>query len=95
MQLIVIDVRWFRVCRTGRLGFYHVLKSNIKCHAVFFFPDPALGFQGQLDKLEQLRKEIPNAHVLDQFANAANPEAHFRWTGSTDLCTGASDLIRE
>eukprot|EP00267_Zea_mays_P047140 XP_020399570.1 putative inactive cysteine synthase 2 isoform X1 [Zea mays] len=57
--------------------------------------DPALGFQGQLDKLEQLRKEIPNAHVLDQFANAANPEAHFRWTGSTDLCTGASDLIRE
>jgi cysteine synthase len=61
----------------------------------FFFPDPALGFQGQLDKLEQLRKEIPNAHVLDQFANAANPEAHFRWTGSTDLCTGASDLIRE
>ncbi|AQL02091.1 Pyridoxal-5'-phosphate-dependent enzyme family protein [Zea mays] len=57
--------------------------------------DPALGFQGQLDKLEQLRKEIPNAHVLDQFANAANPEAHFRWTGSADLCTGASDLIRE
>ncbi|CAN6165099.1 unnamed protein product [Urochloa humidicola] len=35
--------------------------------------DPTLGFQGQLDKVEQLKKEIPNVHVLDQFANAANP----------------------
>ncbi|KAG0512801.1 hypothetical protein BDA96_10G045600 [Sorghum bicolor] len=43
--------------------------------------DPTLGFQGQLDKVEQLKKEIPNVHVLDQFANAANPEAHFKWTG--------------
>ncbi|CAL5036785.1 unnamed protein product [Urochloa decumbens] len=42
--------------------------------------DPRLGFQGQLDKLEQLKKEIPNVHVLDQSANAANPEAHFTWT---------------
>jgi cysteine synthase A len=44
--------------------------------------DPSLGFQGQLDKVEQLKKEIPNVHVLDQFANAANPEAHFTWTGT-------------
>ncbi|CAL5036787.1 unnamed protein product [Urochloa decumbens] len=43
--------------------------------------DPTLGFQGQLDKVEELKKEIPNVHVLDQFANAANPEAHFTWTG--------------
>jgi cysteine synthase A len=46
------------------------------------FSDPTLGFQGQLDKLEQLKKEIPNVHFLDQTANAANPEAHFTWTGS-------------
>ncbi|RLN11292.1 hypothetical protein C2845_PM09G02980 [Panicum miliaceum] len=38
-----------------------------------------LGAEGQLDKVEQLNKEIPNVHVLDQFANAANPEAHFTW----------------
>ncbi|RCV20667.1 hypothetical protein SEVIR_4G072600v4 [Setaria viridis] len=43
--------------------------------------DPMLGFQGQLDKVEQLKKDLPNVHVLDQFANAANPEAHFAWTG--------------
>ena len=46
------------------------------------FLDPTLGFQGQLDKVEQLKKEIPNVHILDQFANAANPEAHFTWTGT-------------
>ncbi|GJM94750.1 hypothetical protein PR202_ga11425 [Eleusine coracana subsp. coracana] len=43
--------------------------------------DPALGFQGQDDKVEKLKKDLPNVHVLDQFANAANPEAHHRWTG--------------
>ncbi|XP_072961394.1 cysteine synthase-like [Typha angustifolia] len=43
--------------------------------------DPSLGFQGQVDKIEQLKKEIPNAYVLDQFTNAANPDAHLRWTG--------------
>lgn len=46
------------------------------------FSDPTLGFQGQLDKVEQLKKDLPNVHVLDQFANAANPEAHFTWTGT-------------
>ena len=44
--------------------------------------DPALGFQGQVDKVEQLKKELPNVHVLDQFSNPANPEAHIRWTGT-------------
>ncbi|TVU12594.1 hypothetical protein EJB05_46245, partial [Eragrostis curvula] len=43
--------------------------------------DPILRFQGQIDKVAQLKKDIPNVHVLDQFANAANPEAHFKWTG--------------
>ncbi|CAN6215087.1 unnamed protein product [Urochloa humidicola] len=52
--------------------------------------DPTLGFQGQLDKVEQLKKEIPNVHVLDQFANAANPEAHFTWTGKVDIFVAGS-----
>jgi len=57
------------------------------------FSDPTLGFHGQLDKVEQLKKEIPNVHVLDQFANAANPEAHFKWTGNY-LYKGPSNHIR-
>ncbi|KQK19851.1 hypothetical protein BRADI_1g50832v3 [Brachypodium distachyon] len=43
--------------------------------------DPALGFPGITDKVEQLKKELPNVHVLDQFVNPANPDAHVRWTG--------------
>uniref|UniRef100_A0A0E0IPQ5 Tryptophan synthase beta chain-like PALP domain-containing protein n=1 Tax=Oryza nivara TaxID=4536 RepID=A0A0E0IPQ5_ORYNI len=36
---------------------------------------------GQLDKVEQIKNDMPNVHHLDQFKNAANPEAHFVWTG--------------
>ncbi|XP_066378954.1 cysteine synthase, chloroplastic/chromoplastic-like isoform X1 [Miscanthus floridulus] len=43
--------------------------------------DPALGFPGMFDKVEQLRKQLPNVHVLNQVTNKANSEAHFRLTG--------------
>uniref|UniRef100_A0ACD6AAG4 Uncharacterized protein n=1 Tax=Avena sativa TaxID=4498 RepID=A0ACD6AAG4_AVESA len=49
--------------------------------AELFLTDPALGFPGIWDKVEQLKKELPNVHVLDQFSNPANPDAHVRWTG--------------
>ncbi|VAH98019.1 unnamed protein product [Triticum turgidum subsp. durum] len=49
--------------------------------AELFITDPTLGFPGLVDKVEQLKKELPNVHVLDQFANPANPDAHIRWTG--------------
>jgi cysteine synthase A len=44
--------------------------------------DPTLGFQGLVDKVEQLKKELPNVHVLNQFSNPANQEAHMRLTGT-------------
>jgi cysteine synthase A len=45
--------------------------------------DPAQhGFKALLDTVEQLRKDVKNAYVLDQFTNSANPDAHFRWTGN-------------
>uniref|UniRef100_A0A1D1YEQ2 Cysteine synthase, chloroplastic/chromoplastic n=2 Tax=Anthurium amnicola TaxID=1678845 RepID=A0A1D1YEQ2_9ARAE len=43
--------------------------------------DSKLGFQGQLEKLDQLKANIPNVYVLDQFSNPANPAAHFSSTG--------------
>ncbi|KAK3128400.1 hypothetical protein QOZ80_6BG0461050 [Eleusine coracana subsp. coracana] len=49
--------------------------------AELYLTDPALGFPGITDKVEQLKKELPNVHVLDQFSNKANREAHIRWTG--------------
>jgi len=45
--------------------------------------DPAInGFKGLLDRVEQLKNEIENVYVIDQFTNPANPDAHFRWTGN-------------
>uniref|UniRef100_A0A0E0IPQ3 Tryptophan synthase beta chain-like PALP domain-containing protein n=1 Tax=Oryza nivara TaxID=4536 RepID=A0A0E0IPQ3_ORYNI len=49
--------------------------------AELFLSDPTLGFQGLVDKVEQLKKELPNVHVLNQFSNPANQEAHMRLTG--------------
>lgn len=34
---------------------------------------------------KKLQKEIPNAHILDQYANPANPTAHFEGTGQEIL----------
>ncbi|XP_020268911.1 cysteine synthase, chloroplastic/chromoplastic-like isoform X2 [Asparagus officinalis] len=38
-------------------------------------------FQGVYDRIKKLREQDANVYVLDQFANPANPEAHFTGTG--------------
>ncbi|KAJ6840549.1 cysteine synthase-like isoform X1 [Iris pallida] len=43
--------------------------------------DSKLGFQGQVERMEKLKENDPSIHVLDQFSNPANPEAHFIGTG--------------
>jgi len=48
---------------------------NFEC-VIDFAADPALGFQGQLERVEQMKVNNPNKHVLEQFANPTNPEAH-------------------
>jgi len=40
----------------------------------------SLGMKGAIEKCSQLLKEIPNAHMLDQFSNPANPEIHRKTT---------------
>jgi cysteine synthase A len=40
------------------------------------------GFKGLVDRVEQLKNEMENVYVIDQFNNPANPDAHFRWTGN-------------
>ncbi|PVH48418.1 hypothetical protein PAHAL_4G326000 [Panicum hallii] len=49
--------------------------------AELYLTDPTLGFPGMYNKVEQLQKELPNVHVLNQATNKANSEAHFRLTG--------------
>ena len=35
-----------------------------------------------VNKVEELLKTIPNSYFLNQATNTANPEAHFKWTGT-------------
>jgi cystathionine beta-synthase len=44
---------------------------------------------------KKLQKEIPNAHILDQYANPANPAAHYEGTGLEILndLNGEVDMV--
>src|SRR5690606_793097 len=43
----------------------------------------------------KLQKEIPNAHILDQYANPSNPKAHYEGTGQEilDDLGGKVDMV--
>ena len=41
----------------------------------------ALGMQGAVDRANELAAQLPGSFIPDQFANPANPEAHYRTTG--------------
>lgn len=40
----------------------------------------------------KLQKEIPNAHILDQYSNLANPKAHYEFTAQEILDDMGNDL---
>lgn len=55
--------------------------SSLIFFFIVFCSDPSLGYNGQVERIEKLKNEILNVHVLDQFLNPANIKAHFQWTG--------------
>ena len=49
--------------------------------AELILTDGALGMSGAIAKAEELAASLPNAFVVGQFTNPANPEAHRKTTG--------------
>jgi len=57
--------------------------------AAFDSPDSHIGVA------KRLNKEIPNSHILDQYANPSNPLAHYEGTAEEILeqCDGKIDMV--
>lgn len=57
--------------------------------AAFDSPDSHIGVA------ERLQREIPNSHILDQYANPSNPMAHYEGTAEEiwEQCEGKIDML--
>lgn len=56
-------------------------EDTIEMDCLVILTNPVDGVQGTIQRAKELADVLPDAHILNQFGNAANPEAHYRSTG--------------
>jgi len=51
--------------------------------------------ESHIEIAKKLQKELPNAHILDQYSNQSNPDAHYHGTGQeiVDDLDGNVDMV--
>jgi cysteine synthase len=53
---------------------------------------PSESPESHISLAKRLQQEIPNAHILDQYANPANPDAHYHTTAEEIIADFGMDL---
>ncbi|GMR36321.1 hypothetical protein PMAYCL1PPCAC_06516, partial [Pristionchus mayeri] len=71
-------------------------RSLLKAYgAEVVLTDPATAVKGALQRAKELQAAIPNSHILNQFGNPANVQAHYATTGPEvwDQANGKVDIV--
>ncbi|KAJ6918423.1 hypothetical protein NC651_012614 [Populus alba x Populus x berolinensis] len=85
---MITDAEEKGLIKPGETDHYHACfnesreKNGSPCFgAELILTDPARGINGAVQKAEEILAKTPNAYILQQFENPANPKIHYETTG--------------